>query len=101
MFPMHVLEMSGQEYAQRAADYLGLRISKNLLGTLIEEDNALLGINRDYRVLGDFHNTFKPGICGARCFLCSPPFGLVEHERNALVFVRFGGRRSIGSGRES
>src|SRR5207253_3804619 len=56
MFPMHVLEMSGQEYAQRAADYLGLRISKNLLGTLIEQDNALLGINRDDRVLGDFRS---------------------------------------------
>ena len=58
MFPMDVLNSLGQEQIEWAADYLGLRISKNLLGTLIKQYDSLIGINGYNRVLGDFQNPF-------------------------------------------
>jgi len=41
---------------ERLAEHLGCRIAKNLLGTLVEEYDPLLGINRDNRVIGDIQD---------------------------------------------
>ena len=71
---MDVLEMLGQESIERTADDLDLLVTKDLLGTLIEEYDALIGINGDDRILGDCDNAFKSGLCSTRLFLGAAAF---------------------------
>src|SRR5262245_56538219 len=63
MSPMDLPKTLGQEQVEWTTGYLGLRISKDLLGALVKQHDTLIGVNRYDRVLSDFQDALKPGPC--------------------------------------
>ena len=102
--PVGVSKSLGQQHVKRLADDFVFTISKHFLGALIEQEDALVGINRDNRVFGDCKNTLEPGFAPKQGLFCTLTLDRdsrkVCHLLDEVQLLRTGTARFAGIKRE-
>jgi len=51
---------------------------------LIEQQDALVGINRDNRIFGDKQDTLEPRFAATQCLFCAPTF---DRDRRQVCYL--------------